>query len=162
MLGHFPPSLRCYGGTSSQEIQRIENLEVALGTGEQIVAGRLGKSPELIVSRLVRWVNRADGPPGGLTEGAQERAVVAEIEPQSLGNGEHELAVWDLSTDVFGDPAGFLQGPFLVVARAKAPATTGKGHEQLVPTFWAANPCLRSPHSRNFWTTASMISRQKP
>ena len=40
VLGHF-----------GQEIQWIENLEVALGTGHHIIAGGLGKSPEIPMHR---------------------------------------------------------------------------------------------------------------
>ena len=41
-----------------QEIQWIENLEVALGTGQQILASGLGKSAQLVVAALVKHLAR--------------------------------------------------------------------------------------------------------
>jgi len=89
-------------------------------------------APHAIGSTAGRLVNGADRPPGGLTERAQERTVVTELEPQSFGYGEDELPVGDIGTNVFGDPAGFLQGPFLVATRTNAAATARKRDKHLV------------------------------
>ena len=48
-----------------------------------------------------RLVNRADGPPRGLAETTQKRAVVTEVDPQPLGNREHELPVGYLKMSSF-------------------------------------------------------------
>ena len=107
-----------------------------------------------------RLVNRAERPAGRLTKLSQQRAIVAKVDPQSFGNCEHELSVGYLGAYLLGHPPsprlrragpdGLLQRPFLVAnlrqgfgrqaARADAPASTRKRHEQLVPTLRAPNP----------------------
>jgi len=94
MLAHIRDVLSHFG----QEVQRIENLEVALGTGEQIVAGGLltvlplglqiylgcplaSGSPrgDWMSASLVfapAWLLRIDGRPGGHAGGLRPIAKV--------------------------------------------------------------------------------------
>jgi hypothetical protein len=53
----------------------------------------------------------------------------------------HELPVRDLSANVFANPAGFLQGSFLVAAWTDAAPATGKRDKHLVLA-------LGAPHAR--------------
>jgi len=90
-----------------------------------------------------RLVNGANRPPSSLTKGTQQRTIVTEVEAQSLGHGEHELAVRDFSANVFGDPSGFLQGAFLVAARTDTAPATGERDEHFVLAL--GTPYAREP-----------------
>jgi hypothetical protein len=67
-------------------------------------------------------------------------AVETEVDPQPLGDREHELAVGHLGTDVLGHPARLLQRTFLVATGAETAHPAGEGDKKLLPTLGAAHP----------------------
>jgi hypothetical protein len=44
------------------------------------------------------------------------------VDPQPLGDREHELPVRNFSAEMLGDPTGFLQCPLLVAGGAETPS----------------------------------------
>ena len=77
--------------------------------------------------------------PGARAELAQQLAIEAGVQPQTFGDGQHDLPVRDGSTDLFGHVDGGQQGAFLVAGGAGAALLAGKGHEHLVVAVRAAD-----------------------
>ena len=80
-----------------------------------------------------------DARPGAGAELAQQLAVEAGVQPQTFGDGQHDLPVGDGKTDLFGHVDGGQQGAFLVAGGAGAALLAGKGDEHLVVAVRAAD-----------------------
>ena len=80
-----------------------------------------------------------DARPGARAELAQQLAIEAGVQPQALGDGQHDLPVGDGSADLFGHVDGGQQGAFLVAGGAGAALLAGKGDEHLVVAVGAAD-----------------------
>jgi len=80
-----------------------------------------------------------DTVPGARAELAQQLAVEAGVQPQTLGDGQHDLPVGDGRTDLLGHVNRGQQGPFLVAGGAGAALLAGEGHEHLVVAVRAAD-----------------------
>ena len=101
--------------------------------------------------------------PGAGSKLAQQLAVEAGVQPETFGDGQHDLPVRDGSTHVFGhvDLVRF------VICQLQGTANNGpmKRHEQ---RWWQsgqrtrAKPSCRSPHLRKAFTLCSTTGRQKP
>jgi hypothetical protein len=70
---------------------------------------------------------------------AQELAIKAGVQPQTLGDGQHELPMGDRRTDLFGRVDRGQQGPFLVAGGHAQRCLQEKGHEHLVVAVGAAD-----------------------
>jgi hypothetical protein len=66
-------------------------------------------------------------------------AVEAGVQPQTLGDGQHDLPVGDGRTDLLGHVNRGQQGAFLVAGRTHAALLAGEGHEHLVVAVGAAD-----------------------
>ena len=80
-----------------------------------------------------------DARPGAGAELAQQLAIEAGVQPQTLGDGQARLADARRETDLFGHVHGGQQGAFLVAGGAGATLLAGKGDEHLVPAVRAAD-----------------------
>ena len=67
-----------------------------------------------------------DARPDARAELAQQLAVEAGVQPQTLGDGQHDLPVGDGRTDLLGHVNRDQQGPFLVAGRTRARACRRK------------------------------------
>jgi hypothetical protein len=107
--------------------QLARGLEEAHGTGRHLSAieGHIEVQPQ--------------GSPGTGSEFTEELSVVAEEDPQPLGDGEHHLAVVDVLEQLFLRPGRPQQVSLLMTAWAQGPQLAGEGHQKLVPAVGAAD-----------------------
>jgi len=103
----------------------------------------------------------------------EEPAILPEVPPEHLGDGEDVLPMRDGSQDLFGHPASELKHPLLVTGGAEVapfvPLSAGfplcsntKANRyscRQVSHRTRANPLVRSPQPRNFSTTRPMTGR---
>ena len=80
-----------------------------------------------------------DASPDARGELPQQLAIKASMHSQTLGQGQHNLAVRHGKADLFGHVQGGQQGAFLVAGGTRAALLAGKGHEHLVLALPAAN-----------------------
>ena len=89
---------------------------------------------------------RLEARPGTGSELAEQLAVEAGVQSQTLGNGQNDLPMRDRKTDLFGNVNRGQQGPFLVTRWARTPLLAGEGDKHLVLAVGATNPsksCLQ-------------------
>ncbi len=79
--------------------------------------------------------------PGQARQLAQQRAVEAEEQAQTLGDGEDVLPVRHVLADNAGDMLGDDQRPLLVATGTEAAASAGESDEELVEAPGAADAC---------------------
>ena len=80
--------------------------------------------------RAADFIPHASPRAGG--ELAQQLAVEAGVQPQTLRDGQNHLPVRDGKTDLFGHVHRGQQRPLLVAGRARRTLLAGKGDEHLV------------------------------
>jgi hypothetical protein len=88
---------------------------------------------------------RLEARPDAGAQLAQQLAIEAAMQPQTLGDGQHDLPVGDRRADLFGHVDRGQQRPckhgarFLVAGGTGAALLAGKGHEHLVVAVRAAD-----------------------
>ncbi len=81
-----------------------------------------------------------EGSPGAAGQLSQELAIVAEEDPQPLGDREDDLAVGNVFEQLLLGPVRPQKLALLVAARAQAPELAGEGDQELMPAVRAAHP----------------------
>lgn len=97
------------------------------GDGTEFPLGKAEATAKVIVDAL----------DGGAEEDAEMGAPFAEDATEDLGDGEHELAVWDVVADGPGDPLAGASDAALMAGGAEVAALAGEGDEALVTALGA-------------------------